>query len=143
MTALRQHLMRRPVLAALLVAFALLMKVLVPTGYMFGTSPNGSITIELCSGYGPVAVAVAAPTHGMADHHGEHHHGKHDHQGKEMPPCAFSGLSAPTLAGTDPLLLAVAVAFIIVTIFRIAAWPVLPGVPSYLRPPLRGPPVHA
>lgn len=136
MTALRQHLMRRPVLAAWLVAFALLMKVLVPTGYMFGTSPTGSITIELCSGYGPVM--VAAPVHGMA-----HHHGKHDHQGKEMPPCAFSGLSAPSLAGADPLVLAAAIAFIILTVFRIAARYTLPDAPSYLRPPLRGPPAHA
>jgi hypothetical protein len=140
-TALRQHLMRHPALVALLVAFALMMKALVPTGYMFGTSATGSITIELCSGYGPVA--VAAPAHDMAHHHSEHDQKKHDHQGNEMPSCAFSGLSAPSLAGADPLLLAVAIAFVILTVFRIAARPVSPDARSYLRPPLRGPPTYA
>ncbi len=135
MTTLRQYLMRHTALAAWLVVLTLLMKMLVPTGYMFGTSSTGSITIELCSGFGPVA--IAAPRHGMT-----HHHGQHDHKGKEMPPCAFSGLSAASLGGTDPLLLALAIAFIVTTVF-LSVVPSAVVLPTYLRPPLRGPPRYA
>jgi hypothetical protein len=34
-----------------------------------------------------------------------------DHPGKAEQPCAFAGLSAPSLAATDPILLAVAILF--------------------------------
>nr|WP_244647013.1 DUF2946 family protein [Sphingomonas sp. CFBP 8760] len=111
------------------------MKVFVPAGYMASVSA-GSITIELCSGYGPQKMVVAMP--GMM-----HHPGQKGEDGKAEMPCAFSGLSAPSLAGADPLLLAVAIAFVILTVFRIAARPASPGAPFYLRPPLRGPPTHA
>lgn len=135
MTALRHHLLRHRLLAAWLIAAALLMKVLVPAGYMASVSA-GSITIELCSGYGPQKMAVPMP--GMT-----HHPDQKGEHGKAEMPCAFSGLSAPSLAGADPLLLAVAIAFVIVTVFRIAVRPALPNAPFYLRPPLRGPPAHA
>lgn len=39
---------------------------------------------------------------------GDHDEGD-QHKKAEMP-CAFSGLSAPTLAATDPILLAIAIA---------------------------------
>lgn len=133
MTSLRLLLLRHRAFAAWLVAAALLMKVLVPAGFMPVVSA-GSITIELCSGYGPQKLTVAMP--GM--HHQQH---KPDHQGKEMP-CGFSGLSAPSLAATDPLLLGVAIAFIIATIFLIAT-PNAVRTPAFLRPPLRGPPTRA
>ncbi|MEG3164390.1 hypothetical protein U1701_07270 [Sphingomonas sp. PB2P19] len=135
MAALRHHLLRHRLLAAWFVAAALLMKMLVPTGYMASVSA-GSITIELCSGYGPQKPVVAMP--GMT-----HHPDDEGQHGREMPPCAFAGLSAPSLAGADPLLLAVAIAFVLATIFRIVVRPALPGAPPYLRPPLRGPPAHA
>lgn len=133
MTSLRLLLLRHRTIAAWLVASALLMKVLVPAGFMPVVSA-GSITIELCSGYGPQKITIAMP--GM--NHQQH---KPDHQGKEMP-CAFSGLSAPSLAAADPLLLAVAIAFIIATVFRVAT-PSAARTPAFLRPPLRGPPTRA
>ncbi|WP_374945088.1 DUF2946 family protein [Sphingomonas sp.] len=132
MTGLRQYLLCHRALAASLVALALLMKVLVPTGYMLGTS-TGSITVELCSGYGPAKMTMP----GMAHHGGD----KSDH-GKAEQPCAFSGLSAPSLAATDPILLALALAFIIATAFR-APTPVLVQARAFLRPPTTGPPVHS
>ena len=107
MTGLRQHLLRHRALAAWLVALALLMKVLVPTGYMLGTSA-GTITVELCSGYGPMKMTM--PTPGMA-----HHGGDKSNHGKAEQPCAFSGLSAPSLAAADPILLVLSLAFIIAT----------------------------
>ena len=123
--------MRNHALAAWLVALALVMKVLVPSGYMLGTS-GGSITIEICSGYGPMKMTM--PMSGMT-HHGSD---KGDH-GKAEQPCAFSSLSAPSLAAADPVLLALAIAFIVAAAFRMAVTSP-PRASAFLRPPLRGPP---
>ena len=134
MTRLRQYFLRHRAFAAWLVALALLMKVLVPTGFMLGTSA-GSITIELCSGYGPMTMQTPMP--GMA-----HHQGDKSSHGKAEQPCAFSGLSAPSLAAADPILLALALAFIIATAFRVSI-PGLVRTPAFLRPPTTGPPTHS
>lgn len=118
-------------MATLVLGIALLMKIAVPSGYMFG-SENGTITIEICSGYGPMKMTMPIP--GM-----EHNRSKSDHQGNEMP-CAFSGLSAPALTTTvDPILLVIAIAFIMAT----ATWfevVLVTRASAFLRPPLRGPP---
>jgi hypothetical protein len=115
-----------------LIASALLLRILVPTGYMLGFE-GGSVNIELCSGYGPMKMTM--PMVGMM-----HHDQKGDHS-KAEPPCEFSGLSAPSLAGVDQILLAIAIAFILITVFR---RPDTLGAtaPYYLRPPLRGPPAQ-
>ena len=135
MTGLRQYLLRHRAHTAWLIALALLMKVMVPTGYMLGTS-TGSITIELCSGYGPMTMTMTIAIPRMA-----HHGGKSDH-GKAAQPCAFSGLSAPSLAAADPILLALALAFIIALAFR-PQTPSLVQAPAFLRPPTTGPPAHS
>jgi hypothetical protein len=122
-------------LALWVIVLALALKVVVPGGYMVGTE-GGSITVQLCSGYGPQTMVVAMP--GMA-HHSEK---KGDHGKSEMP-CAFSGLSGPSLAAVDPLLLLAAIAFILLTVFRLADRPAVRRALPYLRPPLRGPPAQA
>jgi hypothetical protein len=127
---LRDILLRHRMLAVWLAVLALLMKVAVPAGYMIGTE-HGSITIELCSGTGPMTMTMQMP--GMA-----HHDNKSDH-GKGEQPCPFSGLSAPSLAAADPILLAIAITFIVATVFRIPDKSVVRA-PAFLRPPLRGPP---
>ena len=110
------------------------MRIVVPAGYMPMFSGH-SVMIELCSGYGPIEMTMTMP--GMANHpdkKGEH--------GKGEMPCGFSGLSTPSLAGADPILLATAIAFIIAAAFRpVPASRVV--LPTYLRPPLRGPPITA
>lgn len=136
MTGLRQYLLRHRAVAVWLVALALLMRVLVPTGYMLGMSA-GSITVELCSGHGAMPMPMPMPMPGMAHHGGD----RSDH-GKAEQPCAFSGLSAPSLAAADPILLALVVAFIVATAFR-AAVPSLARRPAFLRPPTTGPPAHS
>jgi len=70
---------------------------------------------------------------GMANHSG-----KSDHQEREMP-CAFSGLTAPSLAAVDPVLLAIAIAFIVGLVRHVRTAVSIAAQP-YLRPPLRGPP---
>ena len=135
MIVLRRHLLQRRFVALGLVALALLLKLVVPTGYMIGTE-NGALTIELCSGAGPMKMAM--PMAGMV--HGSDH--KDDHAKADMP-CAFAGLTLPSLAAADPLLLAAAIGFIIRTVFRTSAHAAPGRVPPYLRPPLRGPPAAA
>ena len=134
MRSFRHHLLQRRWLASWLVGLALLMRMAVPAGYMPMFS-GGTVTIELCSGHGPMRTAMAMP--GMADHRDK----KSEH-GKGELPCGFSGLSTPSLAGATAILLALAIAFIIATVF-LAVPPRRVALPTYLRPPLRGPPATA
>jgi len=112
----------------------------VPGGFM-PVVANGVLTIQLCAGAGPstLATATSQTTHaampGMT-----HDPDKTQHAGREMP-CAFSGLTTAGLAAADPVLLALAIAFVVATVFRVAT-PVVARAPEFLRPPLRGPPVR-
>lgn len=131
--------MHHRLLAIWIIAAALVMKAVVPAGFMPMASA-GKITIVLCSGYGPQTMTMAMP--GMS-HGGE---GKGDSrdgdQGKVEQPCAFSGLSTVSLAAADPIILALVIAFIVAAVFRGAA-ATLAWSPFHLRPPLRGPPAAA
>ncbi|RUN75195.1 DUF2946 domain-containing protein [Sphingomonas sp. TF3] len=134
MHRLRAHIQQHRALAAWLLAFALLLKVVVPSGYMLDTS-NGVIRIAICSGMGPVkTMAMAMP--GMADSASQKHHKDGE---KADQPCAFAGLNAHSVAATDPILLALAIAFVMALGSRRIAPPLI-GLRLHLRPPLRGPP---
>ena len=123
---LRNH----PALLAALLFCTLLIRSLVPAGYMPEVA-SGTITLTLCSGTMPAEpMTVAMP--GM--HHGDDHDGKP----KAEQPCAFAGLAAPALGSTDTLLLAAALAFAFLV--AIAPRPLRIAVPARLRPPLRAPP---
>ncbi|MCC2976807.1 hypothetical protein LK533_08990 [Sphingomonas sp. PL-96] len=147
MNAVRCILLAHRRSAAWLLAVALLMRILIPTGYMLAVSPAGTPTFVMCSGYGPL---LPTPMHGMGhgeagDHaamqgHGDKPDQQHD-AAKELP-CAFAGIAAASLAATDPLLLAIALFFILAAAFRLPVR--LPVAASpFLRPPLRGPPATA
>lgn len=116
----------------MLIALALLAKILVPTGFMPTAAKDGTITVRICSGQmlEPATVDIAIP--GLPP--------KHDNgsQKTEMP-CAFAGLAMAMLEGIDPTLLALALAFVFALALRPTAPPRL-SQPAYLRPPLRGPP---
>ena len=130
MTGLRRLFLDHRTLSAWLVACTLLMKVLVPAGFMPVVSV-GVMTLEICGGSAPASAVMAMP--GMA-----HHPDKADHSGRDMP-CAFSALTAPSLAATDPFLLAAAVTFIAALGIH-ATTTIRVVVATHLRPPLRGPP---
>lgn len=118
-------------LAALLCAATLLLKLLMPAGYMIG-SEHGRVTVMLCSG-------VASGPMAMPNMHGETSgHGKTDHGKAEMP-CPFASLASATLGSADPIQLAELVAFVMAVGLLPA---VLPAIARriHLRPPLRGPP---
>lgn len=130
MTSLRHHILGRRRWAAALITLALLMKLLMPAGFMPSVSA-GTITVELCTGTGPQTIVMAIP--------GDHEQDKQDGHGKTESPCVFAGLGAPSLAAADPVLIAIAIAFIVATVFRLAAAPAVASF-AHLRPPLRGPP---
>lgn len=131
--AVRRLLAKRR-LAVLIGAAALLMKLLIPAGYMIDDS-HGRLTIALCSGTTAGAVTMAMP--GMD--HATPAHGKSTGHGKAELPCAFSGLSAAALGAIDPVQIAALIAFVMAAGPTDVASPVSIA-SAYLRPPLRGPP---
>jgi hypothetical protein len=139
MGAFRQTLTCRRGWAIGLVLLALMTKILVPAGYMPVFS-GGAVMIELCSGAGPEKMMMAMP--GMDDRRGKADHST-DRSDKGDMPCGFAGHApAAAMAGADPVLLAVAIALIVATVFRLpVAWRVRSA--AHLRPPLRGPPAIA
>ncbi len=120
--------------AALICAAALLLKLLVPTGYMIG-SDHGAVAITICTGMTPAT--------GMADMPGMHgnaaDHGRSKDHGKAEQPCAFAGLSAAMTGAVDPIQLAELIAFVM-AIGLVGVLLPTPAGPAFLRPPLRGPP---
>ena len=135
MHALRTLLLKRRQLALVLVAVALCMKALLPTGYMISDSAR-VLTITICTGTTEmVAKQIALP--------GKAHSGQQDDaHGKGDAQCPFSSLSMAATGGADAPLLALALAFILALGFLPA--PPLPLQRSfYFQPPLRGPPATA
>ncbi|WP_294288240.1 DUF2946 family protein [uncultured Sphingomonas sp.] len=135
MSAFRRLLAQRQ-LAVLICAAALMLKLLVPTGYMIDDS-HGRIVVTICSGTGPATITMDMPgmDPSMPDH-GEKDHGK-----AEMP-CAFSGLAAAALGAIDPVQLAALIAFVMAVGLIGIALPMRSSA-TWLRPPLRGPPTYA
>ena len=134
MNALRRQIRRHFALAWVLIAAALLVKALVPAGYMTVVS-GGTISVQICSGVAGKTMEIAVP--GMLAKHGGQ-----DHPGKAEMPCAFAGLAVPSLAAADAGLLVLAIAFILAVSWREPGATLAPRVP-HLRPPLRGPPATA
>ena len=131
-----RHLLAQRYLAVLIGAAALLVKLLVPTGYMIDNS-HGHLAIIICSGTAPATMTMEMP--GMHDNMPDHGKSK-DHGTVEMP-CAFSGLSAAALGAIDPIQLAALIAFVLALGMVTTILPA-PSQPAYLRPPLRGPPAY-
>ncbi len=130
-----RHLIAQRHLAVLICAAALLLKLVVPTGYMIDSN-DGRIAITICSGTAQAMTTDMPGMHGdMPDHGNPKDHGK-----AEMP-CAFSGLSAAMTGAIDPIQLTALIAFVLALGFVATILPV-PSRPAFLRPPLRGPPAH-
>jgi len=141
MHALRRYLFAHRRYAALLVALALCVKLLVPTGYMFAPSGSDSLTLQICNGQGGGAVEIAltrkADSGSKTD---AAHHGNEPGHGNEH--CGYSALGMSALTGDAPLFLALAIAFILALGFAPVATPALQR-RRHATPPLRGPPLTA
>jgi hypothetical protein len=129
MGALRTFLLNHRGLAFAILLMTLCMKAIVPAGTMIGAK---TLTIEVCADASgqhqtrQISVPMTGKS-GDADTH------------KAAGSCAYSALSLALLGGADPLLLALALAFIIALGFHRAPPRRLARTP-HLRPPLRGPP---
>lgn len=135
MQAIR-HLLAQRHLAVLICAATMLLRLLVPTGYMIDNAQSG-LAITICSGTVPASMAI-----GMPEMHGDMpEHGKSKDHGKAQMPCAFSSLSTAALGSIDPIQLAALIAFVL-AVARIATCLPPPPRSAYLRPPLRGPPAY-
>lgn len=121
--------LRRPGVVALLLAAAMLLRLLVPAGFM-PMVQDGAIALAICQGSGPPLVSPA--THGMK-HHGEA-------PVKTSEGCAFADLALPLLGGAPPVLLAALLLLAFAVALHFRAQPPSRAAPR-LRPPLRGPPL--
>ena len=131
MNQLRAFLMRHCALALLVVMAALCMKIVVPTGFMIGQDSK-VLTVQICNdAFGNHSVKqLVIPMKDGGSESGSK-------QGKAE--CPFASLSMASMTGADPVLLALALAFILALGFAHTPIPFSKRVP-YLRPPLRGPP---
>ena len=135
MFALRLLLRSHYRLAMLLVAIALLMKAVVPTGYMIGQSSK-TFTVMICTdGSGAMeSRAITVPM--KPDSHDS------EDASRTGKACAYSATSMAAMTGADAPLLAIALHFILALGFAPTTALNLKRT-LYLRPPLRGPPFLA
>jgi hypothetical protein len=137
-------------LMLVLLALALVVKAVIPTGYMLSASGERFLTGYMLSASGErfLTVTICADASGtpkqmqIAIPAKQDPGDDHSDEASKATHCAFSGLGHSALGGTDRLLLAAALAFILLTGF--APLPALAArdIP-FLRPQLRGPPVSA
>ena len=132
MTSLRALLLARSRLALALVALALAVRLLVPAGMMPG-SGDKVLTVQIC------ADATGLPQNQILIIPGKS--APHEDNASKGT-CAFAGLVAPLFGGADPILLAVALAFILAIGLALAAPALPPRFPRF-QPPTRGPPAFA
>lgn len=127
--SIRDH--RQFALAVLLLALCI--KAVVPAGFMIAPSADRFITVTVCSdatgGLQQMQIAIASQDEG----------GGHPDTAPKSDACAFSGLAKFATGGTDAMVLASALAFIMV--LGLAPRLRLPSRQfAHIRPPLRGPP---
>ncbi|MFN4020159.1 MAG: DUF2946 family protein [Erythrobacter sp.] len=122
-------------LTLVLLALALAVKAVVPTGFMLSAGGDRFLAVTICSDASstPKQMQIAIP--GKQDTGGDH-----SDAAAKATQCAFSGLGHSALGGADPLWLAGALSFIL--LIGLAPRPALPrrDLP-FLRPQLRGPPL--
>ncbi len=120
----------------MLLVCALMVKAAVPAGYMLGQH-GAVLTVEICadaSGSTLTRQIVVPSSH-------SHDDGQVAHD-KASGTCPYAALGFPALGGADALLLALALGFILALGLAPAQPAPLRRIP-FLRPPLRGPPLHA
>ena len=136
MPALRAFIMTRRHLAMALIGLALLLKAMIPAGFMLASDGGRTLTITICSDAtnGLKQMQLAIP--------GKQPEGSPSNTAQKDGHCAFAGLAKVAIGGADPFLLALAFAFILL-LGLAPAGPGLRELPDHLRPPLRGPPALA
>lgn len=133
MHALRAFFRLHKRLALGLVVLALAMKAVTPVGFM-PAAPGKVLTVMICDGQGDMQSAkIAIPGEGKPDN---------GSAAKADGACPYAGLSSALLGGTDALLAAALLLFILAALFRPAQTPPLRRGHHVLPPPC-GPPAFA
>lgn len=87
---------RRGAAFYILALMALATSILLPRGFMAARGHDGMVRIVMCTGYGPVTMAVpeamAGKAHGQGQHQGE------DQQSHHGMACPYAGTAAPLSA---------------------------------------------
>lgn len=130
-SALRAFVCRHRALAIGLAALALAMKALVPAGFMT-VAAGSTISVVICDGHGDGRIASIALPGSPGDESGA---------AKAAKTCPFSVLSADSLGGTDIVLVAALLLFILASgSLPLAISPLRRA--DYLMPPGRAPPAR-
>lgn len=124
----------------LLLALALLLRFVVPSGFM-PVFEHGRVAILLCPGTSPAMALMSGPTvsEPAAASKAGHPLG-HGQGGKLEAACPYAGLAMPVAGGADPVQLATALLYILALGFAATALSFV-GSAFRLRPPARGPPI--
>lgn len=135
MTALRAFFRDNRRLALGLAVLALLVKALIPAGYMLSDRAGHVLTVTICGDASGQVITkqIEVPAEGGTAGTGH---------AKAETTCVWGLLAMAALGGADVALLAAALAFILALGFS-AVRPARPVRRSHLRPPLRGPPAFA
>ena len=134
MTRLRALTRKHAQLTLVLLALVLALKALLPAGFMLSATGERILTVTICADASgtPRQMQIAIPDKEGAA-------GDASKAADIGQPCAFSGLGHAALSGTDPVLLAAALTFILLLGYAPPSALPLRDL-AFLRPPLRGPP---
>ena len=108
---------------------ALCLRLMAPVGWMPVASGNG-VVFTLCSGSGTETVAL-----------GKHGTPASPETGAAHGPCAFAGMGTPALPDVPPAV-ALQIFLLFIALGLAATARLHAPAPDWLRPPLRGPPLH-
>lgn len=138
MQPLRAMILDRHRFAVALLVLALIVKAMIPAGFMVSASPDRVLTVTICSdttgGLKQMQLVIPAKKQDQGSGHSD--------TAQNGEQCAFTGLGHAALGAADAVLLALAFAFILV--LGLAPARQLPFRQiAHLRPPLRGPPAPA
>jgi len=134
MTSLRALTRRHTRLTLVLLALAMLVKALIPAGYMIAPAGERFLTVTICADASGTTKQMRIAIPDKDDTGGDHSDAADTDQ-----VCAFAGLGHVALGGADPILLAAALAFILLVGLAPLRSPPARDI-AFLRPPLRGPP---
>lgn len=134
MRGIRSVLLRHRAWAMALLAVALMMRAFVPAGYMAKTGPQ-VLEIRICSD----SASNTASSYHLTIPAKDTTPGKHGAEHVKAT-CAFSSLGHAALSSVDPVLLALAILFILTLGYQPqSAFPLASR--ANARPPVRGPPI--
>ena len=131
MDSIRAIILSNTRLAALLLVATLLLKVMVPAGFMVGNQ-NMVLTISVCGDLTGEHFTQKMPIPVKSSDREEHSQAKGE--------CPFTSLAMNALHSADPILLAWAIAFVLAVGLAPQRAPDVQEI-ERLRPPLRAPPV--